>query len=153
MPHGAKAQELYECMTPIICQSMHCTNPSCTVLDCILAVLLCSSKSDPASGAPSAVHCEHALTDSWILKAHSGLIINLLCAVSVCAVLMCSPAFEQAKAQENYEHMVSQQAGQQKGRRFAAANEFQQQVQQQRAREEEEAHKKRVCCELGASAI
>jgi hypothetical protein len=68
---------------------------------------------------------------------------NCLCSAAV-LLCCCSPAFEQAKAQENYEHMVAQQAGQPKGRRFAAANEFQQQVQQQRAREEEEEMKKRV---------
>jgi hypothetical protein len=59
---------------------------------------------------------------------------------------MCrSPAFEQAKAQENYEAMMAQQTGQpMSSRRFAAANEFQQQIEQQRAREEEEAQKRRV---------
>ncbi|WIA36366.1 hypothetical protein OEZ86_007683 [Tetradesmus obliquus] len=54
------------------------------------------------------------------------------------------PAFEQAKAQENYEAEVALLAGQHKGQRFAAAAEFQQHVQQQRARQEEEAAKKRV---------
>jgi hypothetical protein len=78
---------------------------------------------------------------------------HAVCAASMCAVLPCRPAFEQAKAQQNYEHMVAQQAGQQKGLRFAAANEFQQQVQQQRAREEEEAHKKRVRRELRKCSV
>jgi hypothetical protein len=96
-----------------------------------------------AAGKRSRIHCVTAPTLPDIYTVVCTFVL-LMPHAAVLYVLCCSPAFEQAKAQENYKHMIAQQAGQAKGQRFAAANEFNQHVQQQRAREEEEAHQKRV---------